>query len=102
MASILLLKPKYAILDEPDSGIDIMSLDMINNIMNKVKSWGGTPIVITHREEIAKNSDYIYLICNGLILKQGNPKEMITYFKKSCDNCNHANILTDVKAGETI
>ncbi len=102
MASILILKPKYAVLDEPDSGIDIMSLEMINNLMDKIASWGGTAIVITHREEIAKNSDYIYLICDGTLLRKGKPKEMISYFKNSCDNCNHANIISDIKVGEAI
>ncbi len=100
MASILLLKPKYAILDEPDSGIDIMSLELINDLMNKITSWGGTVIVITHREEIAKNTDNIYLICDGKILKEGKPSEMISYFKNSCDNCDHTNIITDMKVGE--
>ncbi len=100
MASILLLKPQYAILDEPDSGIDIMSLQLINDLMDRIVGWGGTPIVITHREEIARNTDRIYLICDGLLLKEGSPKEMITYFKSSCDNCDHGNVLTDLKVGE--
>jgi len=36
LASILLLKPKYVIFDEPDSGIDLMSLNIINDVVNYV------------------------------------------------------------------
>ncbi|MCD6551142.1 ABC transporter ATP-binding protein, partial [Thermotoga sp.] len=69
LASVLLMKPRYAILDEPDSGIDIMSLEMIERVLSEIVSSGGSVILVTHREEIALESDYAYLICHGTILK---------------------------------
>jgi len=92
LASILLLKPKFVILDEPDSGIDIMSLDMINNIIDYISSYGGTPIVITHREEMAFNTDEAYLICAGKILTHGPTDKVVKVFKNICNSCDHPNI----------
>jgi Fe-S cluster assembly ATP-binding protein len=91
IASCILLKPKFLIMDEPDSGIDIMSLDMINDIITYLKLQGTGVIIITHREEIARNSDYSYLICNGKIIKKGLCKDIIDYYRSACDVCNNIN-----------
>jgi Fe-S cluster assembly ATP-binding protein len=91
LASILVLKPRYAILDEPDSGIDIMSLEMVNNVLNYIASYGGTPIIITHREEMAENVDFAYHICNGVVLHKGKATEVIEEYKKECGICDHPN-----------
>ena len=92
LASVLLLKPRYAVLDEPDSGIDIMSLDMIKDVINWLSSYGGTPILITHREEVALETDESYLVCNGIILKKGRSQELVEYYRETCDRCDHINI----------
>lgn len=92
LASIILLKPRYAILDEPDSGIDLMSLDIINDIVNCISQYGGTPIIITHREEMAYNTDYGYLICSGKLLLHGRTGDVIKAFRSSCEMCTHPNI----------
>lgn len=92
LASVLLLKPRYAILDEPDSGIDIMSLSMIEKVMEHIVEGNGSVILITHREEIARIAHEAYLLCNGSILASGSPDKIIEYYKNKCDNCSHANL----------
>lgn len=91
IASCILLKPKFLIMDEPDSGIDLMSLDMIINIMQYLKQHGTGVIVITHREEIANHSDYSYLICDGRVLKSGVCSDIIDYYRNTCDVCDNVN-----------
>jgi Fe-S cluster assembly ATP-binding protein len=91
LASILLLKPRLVVLDEPDSGIDIMSTQMIGEILKKLKSNGSTLIVITHREEIAKMSDEAYLMCDGKFLEYGDVDGVISFYRSRCDSCNHVN-----------
>jgi Fe-S cluster assembly ATP-binding protein len=91
IASCILLKPKFLIMDEPDSGIDIMSLDMINEIILYLKLQGTGVIIITHREEIARNSDYSYLICDGKIIKKGLCNDIINYYRSTCDKCDNIN-----------
>jgi len=92
LASIILLKPKYAILDEPDSGIDLMSLSIINDVVNYIAQYGGTPIIITHREEMAYNTDYGYLICAGKVLMHGKTEDVLNAFRNTCETCAHPNI----------
>jgi Fe-S cluster assembly ATP-binding protein len=91
IASCILLKPKFFIMDEPDSGIDLMSLDMIVDIMKHLKANGTGVIVITHREEIASHSDYSYLICDGRALKSGACSDIIDYYRSKCDVCDNVN-----------
>ena len=95
LASCILLKPKYIIMDEPDSGIDIMSLDMIVKVINRFKEMGSTVIVITHRKEIALNCGYSYLICSGKVFLEGKSDKIVEYYEKTCDNCGHVNYLEE-------
>ncbi len=91
IASCILLKPKYLIMDEPDSGIDIMSLDMIVKIVDYLKDRGTSVIVITHRKEIAIKSEYSYLICAGKVFLEGKSDKIVKYYEKTCDTCGHIN-----------
>jgi len=47
LASLLLLKPRYAILDEPDSGLDITAGKLIEVILDRFRKCGTTVILIT-------------------------------------------------------
>jgi len=87
LASVVAMRPKLAILDEPDSGIDMLSLDDILNVIKSMRKEGSTILLITHREELAAISDRTSLMCDGLILKTGKPKEEMDYFKLHCKPC---------------
>ncbi|QAV32300.1 Iron-regulated ABC transporter ATPase subunit SufC [Fervidobacterium changbaicum] len=100
LASIILLKPRYAILDEPDSGIDLMSLNIINDVVNYIAQYGGTPIIITHREEMAYNTDYGYLICAGKVLMHGKTENVLNAFRNTCEACTHPNIPQNNELGK--
>ena len=88
MASILTMKPKLAILDEPDSGIDLVSLKEIVALMQDLKKNGSSVFVITHREEIVAASDKASLMCDGMIVKTGSPAEISDFFMKKCKPCD--------------
>ena len=88
MASILTMKPKLAILDEPDSGIDIVSLKEVVALIQDLKNNGSSVLVITHREEIAAASDKASLMCDGMIVKTGSPAEISDFFKNKCKPCD--------------
>ncbi len=95
LASCILLEPRYLIMDEPDSGIDIMSLDMIVNVIRYLKEKGTGVIVITHRKEIAKKCEYSYLVCAGKVLLEGKSEKIVSYYEKTCDTCGHVNYLEE-------
>ena len=60
LASVLALNPRLAILDEPDSGIDMLSIQDVIHVINAFKKNGTAILLITHREEIASIADQAY------------------------------------------
>lgn len=88
LASIVALEPKLAILDEPDSGIDMLSIQDIMNVITTLKKNGASVLLITHREEIAKIADRASQICNGKIVCTGAPDNVAEYYKtRKCEIC---------------
>jgi len=87
LASVLAMKPKLAILDEPDSGIDMLSQEAVMNMIREIKNYGGSVILITHDEEVVKIADRAALMCSGLAFKLGKPAEIIGYYKEHCKPC---------------
>ncbi|ASJ08714.1 ABC transporter ATP-binding protein [Thermococcus siculi] len=95
LASLLLLRPRYAILDEPDSGLDITAGELIEKVLNYFKRTGTTVILITHHEEIAAKTDFAYFLCAGRLMKKGFSREVVEYYKKTCGRCFLAGMMTD-------
>lgn len=89
LASVLALNPKFAILDEPDSGIDMLSTADIINVINAFKENGTSVLLITHREEIAMIADRASQLCGGKIVCSGEPEMVAEYYKsRRCLVCN--------------
>ena len=89
LASVLALQPKLAILDEPDSGIDMLSTDDIIRVLDHLRSGGSAVLLITHRDEIAAAADRASQICGGRIVSTGSPSEVAAGFKsRKCISCD--------------
>ena len=89
LASILALRPRLAIFDEPDSGIDMLSLRDIINVINACKENGSAVLLITHREEIALIADRASQVCRGGIVCSGSPEKVAAYYKsRQCLTCD--------------
>jgi len=87
LAAVFAMQPKLAILDEPDSGIDILALDNIISMIKELKKQGTTVLLITHREEVSEIADITSLMCSGAIVKEGRSREVGKYFKEKCIPC---------------
>lgn len=88
LASLLALRPRLAILDEPDSGIDMLSLEDIVNVINAFKKNGASVLLITHREKIALIADRASQICFGKIVCSGTPENVVEFYKsRKCIIC---------------
>ena len=68
-----MLKPKLAILDETDSGLDIDALKIVANGVNKYKNSLRSFLVITHYQRLLKyiEPDVVHVLINGKIVKTG-------------------------------
>lgn len=70
---MMLLKPKIAILDETDSGLDIDSLKLVAGAVQKMRGPEFGAIVITHYKRILSHlkPDHVHIMSHGTIVKSG-------------------------------
>ncbi|MSO25816.1 MAG: Fe-S cluster assembly ATPase SufC [Candidatus Nanopelagicaceae bacterium] len=69
-----LLKPKIAILDETDSGLDIDALRVVSEGVNRIKESTDLGVMlITHYTRILKyiKPDFVHVFANGKIVEEG-------------------------------
>jgi len=72
-----LLKPKVAILDETDSGLDVDALKVVAAGVNRVRDTGTTgTLLITHYTRILRyiRPDYVHVFVGGRIVEEGGPE----------------------------
>jgi Fe-S cluster assembly ATP-binding protein len=72
-----MLKPKYAIMDETDSGLDIDALKIVAEGVNKMRGPDIGILVITHYQRLLNYivPDVVHVMYDGKIVKSG-PKEL--------------------------
>ena len=71
---MLTLNPKFAILDEPDSGLDVDAIKNIAEILNEsIKKKKLGVILITHYNKIISyiKPDFVHVLVNGKIVASG-------------------------------
>jgi len=69
-----LLKPKFAVLDETDSGLDVDALKIVSEGVNRAKENTGLGLLlITHYTRILRyiKPDFVHVFVNGRIAEQG-------------------------------
>ena len=72
-----LLKPKFAVLDETDSGLDVDALLIVSDGINRYKEReNGGVLMITHYQRILNyvKPDQVHVFSNGRIVKSGGPE----------------------------
>ena len=72
-----LLKPKFAVLDETDSGLDVDALKIVAEGVNRAKENTGLGLLlITHYTRILRyiQPEFVHVFVNGRIAEQGGPE----------------------------
>jgi len=72
-----LLRPKIAILDETDSGLDVDALRIVSEGVNRVKAKSDLGVMlITHYTRILRyiKPDFVHVFANGKIVEEGGPE----------------------------
>jgi len=87
LSSIYLMKPKLAILDEPDSGVDLLALAEVMALFKILATGGSSVLIITHREDVAGACDRSYLMCAGKMILEGSAEAVKRYFLSQCEPC---------------
>ena len=71
------LQPKFAILDETDSGLDVDALKIVSEGVNRAKeSTGLGVLLITHYTRILRyiRPDFVHVVVAGKIVEEGGPE----------------------------
>jgi Fe-S cluster assembly ATP-binding protein len=90
LAAVYAMQPRLAILDEPDSGVDVLSLNGIGELLLEMRDKGATLLLITHRDEMVDIADRASLICAGEIQRTDSPEEVRRRYSERCEICDSA------------
>ena len=101
-------RPQLALLDEPESGVDLVNIALIGELINEllekdcpVRDRKCTGLIITHTGHIL---DYVsahtgYVMCDGTVYCEGNPQEILKTIKekgyKACVSCSVRSVLNE-------
>ena len=82
-----MLKPKLAILDETDSGLDIDAIRIVANGVNKLSNKDNAVLVVTHYQRLHDyiTPDFVHVLYNGRIVKSGTKELALELEEKGYD-----------------
>jgi len=76
MLQMAMLRPKLAVLDETDSGLDIDALRIVADGVNRLSGPDMGVLVITHYARLLQyiRPHYVHVLVNGRIVRSGGPE----------------------------
>src|SRR5438876_4609781 len=83
IARALAMQPRALLFDEPTSSLDPELVGEVLKVMKDLAYEGSTMVVVTHEMQFARDvSDRVVFMCDGLIMEQGNPEEILKHPKE--------------------
>jgi Fe-S cluster assembly ATP-binding protein len=91
LLQLLALKPDFLMLDEPDSGIDLVNIHLVGEAINELLERGKRMskrskcgLIITHLGHILNyvKADRAHIMLNGTLMCSGNPFELLEDIKE--------------------
>ena len=79
-----MLRPKYVILDEIDSGLDIDGIRLVARAIETMRDGNFAAIIISHHNKLLDyiSPDFVHVLSNGKIIKTGG-MEVVEELEKS-------------------
>ncbi len=71
---LAVLNPKFAILDETDSGLDVDGLKVVGEGVNKLRTPERGYLIVTHYQRLLEyiNPDFVHVFVDGKIVESGS------------------------------
>ncbi len=84
---LLVLRPRYAILDETDSGLDIDALKVVARGVNSMRGPEFSALVITHYQRLLNYivPDVVHVMMDGRVVKTGGPELALELERRGYD-----------------
>jgi len=76
LLQLYLLRPKVALLDEPDSGVDVDALRLIADVIEEMANAGTAVLLISHYPRLLDllPVERVYVLFDGRIMEEGGPE----------------------------
>ena len=73
---LAVIGPRYAVLDEIDSGLDVDAMKLVSDGVNALRDAGRGFLVITHYQRLLDHiqPDVVHIMSDGRIIKTGGPE----------------------------
>jgi ABC-type protease/lipase transport system fused ATPase/permease subunit len=91
MARAIYGYPKFIVMDEPNSNLDHESEKYLIAAMRHMKSLGSTQIIVTHRETLITEADFLMVMSQGSIQTFGPRADVLAAFQKAHEERKAAN-----------
>ncbi|MBI5729755.1 MAG: Fe-S cluster assembly ATPase SufC [Ignavibacteriales bacterium] len=84
---MLILEPKFVLLDETDSGLDIDALRIVSNGVNIYRNPNNAFLVVTHYQRLLNyiQPDFVHVLYKGKIIKSGGKELALELEEKGYD-----------------
>ena len=84
---MLMLEPKFVLLDETDSGLDIDALKIVSSGVNIYRNKDNAVLVVTHYQRLLNyiQPDFVHVLFNGKIIKTGGKELALALEDKGYD-----------------
>ncbi len=77
IATVLARKPRLAVFDEPEAGIDLWSFDSLVQVFQGLARKGeGSILIISHQRRILEIADEILVVSGGVVAHRGTKEEI--------------------------
>ncbi len=90
---LAMLRPKFAILDETDSGLDVDAVRLASQSIAEIGGREMGILIITHHEQLLEHNppDYTHVMLGGRIVETGGPELAAELHKRGYDRIRAAN-----------
>ncbi len=89
---LAMLRPKFAILDETDSGLDVDAVRLASESIAQIGGHDMGILIITHHEQLLEHNrpDYTHVMLGGRIVETGGPELAAELHKRGYDRIRAA------------
>lgn len=86
IASILTIRPRIMVLDEPTTDLDPIGKQEIFQVLKELREEGLTVVLVEHETEEIGDADRIIMIRDGRVIEQGKPSDILSRLDILKDN----------------
>jgi Fe-S cluster assembly ATP-binding protein len=99
LATTIARNPKLAIYDEPDTGIDLWTIQpMVRLLKREQKEHGTTTIVVSHNRAFLEAADIVLMISEGKLVYRGDLQGALPMLN-DLSACNYRKCVGDKDVG---